>query len=541
MAQTHGFVLPFSNGRRQQNAPSAHLDGHRTDLITEGSVDAARPTADLDTTRLELDAVPASVVERAVVGVEPATITPEGFARWSRRYVRWLALADTVIGVGVTLVVTSLIGLNSNAQRYILAAVFGLLTWPLMVAVMLGYARSRVGIARDEARSVLYAATAVVVGIAFFCGLFQHAAMLKTVVLGIPFAAATSLVVRWVSRRSLVRSQAQGQRVRTVVIAGTVSAVVALRDRFASEPDKGVGVIGACVPAADVSRAQSLGIDVLGTLEDVPSVARRYACDAIAVTSDESTRDEYLRNLSWALQKDGVELLVDPGLVEVSRTRMHVRPLTGFPLLHIQQPRFDGWQRVAKRAADVTLTGAGLLVAAPLFLAIAVAIKLQDGGPVIFRQSRVGRDGNPFTMYKFRTMVTNAEELKQDLIRLNESANHLFKLKRDPRITKLGGFLRKFSLDELPQLFNVLGGSMSLVGPRPHLADEVARMSQLAHRRARVTPGVTGLWQVSGRSDLNETEAVRLDLRYVENWSLSLDLLILWRTASAVLMRRGAH
>ncbi|MGI8457546.1 MAG: sugar transferase [Propionibacteriaceae bacterium] len=519
MAQTHGFVLPLARGRRQQNASTAQVDGRDgigSDLLT---------------------------IERTAVGlvVDESPVAADGFARWSRRYVQRLALADTVIGVGVTLIVTSRLGLNTNGGRYTLAAVFGLLTWPLMVTMMAGYARSRVGIARDEARSVFYAATAVVVGIAFFCGFFGHSSMLKTVVLGIPFAAATSLVVRVVTRRSLVRSQARGQRIRTVVIAGTFAAVTALRDRFASEPDKGVGVIGACVPAADVARARGLGLEVLGTLDDVADVARRHACDAIAVTSDESTREDYLRNLAWSLQKDGVELLVDPGLVEVARARMHVRPLTGFPLLHIQQPRFDGWQRIVKRAADITMTGLGLILAAPVLLLIAVAIKVQDGGPVIFRQSRIGRDGAPFTMYKFRTMVTNAEELKRDLIRLNESANHLFKLRRDPRITKLGGFLRQFSLDELPQLFNVLGGSMSLVGPRPHLADEIARMPQLAHRRARVTPGVTGLWQVSGRSELNETEAVRLDLRYVENWSLSLDLLILWRTASAVLMRRGAH
>jgi lipopolysaccharide/colanic/teichoic acid biosynthesis glycosyltransferase len=195
---------------------------------------------------------------------------------------------------------------------------------------------------------------------------------------------------------------------------------------------------------------------------------------------------------------------------------------------------------VVKRASDLLLTSVGLLIISPLMLGIAAVIKLQDGGAVIFRQVRVGRGGELFTMLKFRSMVIDAEARKMDLLPLNEGNGALFKLRDDPRITRLGKFLRDFSLDELPQLFNVLGGSMSLVGPRPHLADELARMPREASRRSLVTPGLTGLWQVSGRSDLEEDDAIKLDLRYVENWSLTLDLLILWKTAWAVLGRRGA-
>jgi lipopolysaccharide/colanic/teichoic acid biosynthesis glycosyltransferase len=188
----------------------------------------------------------------------------------------------------------------------------------------------------------------------------------------------------------------------------------------------------------------------------------------------------------------------------------------------------------------VGLTSIGLVVISPLLLLIALAIKLQDGGPVIFRQTRVGRGGETFTMLKFRSMVTDAEARKQDLQALNEGNGALFKLSEDPRITRLGRFLRRFSLDELPQLFNVLGGTMSLVGPRPHLEEEIARMPREAVRRSLVTPGLTGLWQISGRSNLGVEDSIRLDLRYVENWSLTLDLLIMLKTASAVLARRGA-
>jgi len=219
---------------------------------------------------------------------------------------------------------------------------------------------------------------------------------------------------------------------------------------------------------------------------------------------------------------------------------MHIRPLMGFPLLHVEEPHFKGWRWAVKRVSDIVLTSIGLLIISPVMLAIAAGVKFQDGGPVIFRQARIGREGKPFTMLKFRSMVVDAEERKLELMEHNEGKGGLFKLSQDPRVTRLGQFLRSFSLDELPQLFNVLGGSMSLVGPRPHLASELAQMPSEASRRSLVTPGLTGLWQVSGRSDLEGDDAIRLDLRYVENWSLSLDLQILWKTISAVMAKRGA-
>jgi exopolysaccharide biosynthesis polyprenyl glycosylphosphotransferase len=299
-------------------------------------------------------------------------------------------------------------------------------------------------------------------------------------------------------------------------------------------------VIGACIPGPELLQAVDMSVPVLGNLDEVSRVVRQFECDAVAVTSDEATRYNYLRELSWALEGTGVEMLVDPGLVEVAGPRMHIRPLMGFPLLHVEEPHFTGWRRLAKRCTDIVLAGIGLIMISPLLLTIALAVKLQDGGPVIFRQTRVGRGGKPFTMLKFRSMVIDAEARKDALMAKNEGKGGLFKLKHDPRITRLGRILRDFSLDELPQLFNVLDGSMSLVGPRPHLAHELAQMPSEASRRSLVTPGLTGLWQVSGRSDLEGDDAVRLDLRYVENWSFTLDLLILWKTASAVLARRGA-
>ena len=334
--------------------------------------------------------------------------------------------------------------------------------------------------------------------------------------------------------------QSRGRSLRHVLVVGGFGAAQQLSERIQREPDAGMKVIGVCLPSSELPRPVVDGIPVLGSLGQAPEVVRNMGCDAVAVTSDDATRNNYLRELAWSLEGAGVELLVDPGLVEVAGPRMHIRPLMGFPLLHVEEPHFTGWRRLVKRATDIVLSSIGLLIISPLMLAIAAVVKLQDGGPVVFRQARIGRDGRPFTMLKFRSMVADAEERKLELMVHNEGKGGLFKLSRDPRVTRFGRFLRSFSLDELPQLFNVLAGSMSLVGPRPHLASELAQMPSEAIRRSLVTPGLTGLWQVSGRSNLEGDDAIRLDLRYVENWSLTLDLLILWKTMSAVLARRGA-
>jgi exopolysaccharide biosynthesis polyprenyl glycosylphosphotransferase len=228
--------------------------------------------------------------------------------------------------------------------------------------------------------------------------------------------------------------------------------------------------------------------------------------------------------------------------MEVAGPRLHIRPFTGLPLLHVEEPEFSGARRVVKGAVDKTIAAFALVMFAPLLFAIGLAIRVTSSGPAIFRQTRIGKDGREFTMFKFRTMVNDAEARRAELVGQNERAEGLlFKIKQDPRVTPVGRVLRKLSLDELPQLMNVLGGSMSLVGPRPPLPEEVALYEDDVRRRLLVKPGLTGLWQISGRSDLTWDESVRLDLRYVENWSLTLDLMILWKTAFAVVRSAGAY
>ena len=469
------------------------------------------------------------------------------FAVWSRRYLLALASADAIIG-GLAAAVPASISNTLSGQPYTVGmlGLIGMVVWPTAIAFRHGYRRGEIGLGLDELRAVMRAGMVVVVASALPTGFAgagdEHTlyALLKLVVVAVPFAILVSLGCRFLARRVLASLQRAGRGVRNVLVVGSFEAAQHLSKRIRDEPC-GMKVFGVCLPSAELPRPVIDGVPVLGTLGQVAEVVRTLGCDTVAVTSDDATRISYLRELSWSLEGAGVELLVDPGLVEVAGPRMRIRPLIGFPLLHVEEPRFSGWRRILKRATDLVVTSIVLVLAAPLMLGIAAAVKLYDGGPVLFRQIRVGRGGRPFTMFKFRSMVVDAEAYKDELMPLNEAGGALFKLSSDPRVTRLGRVLREFSLDELPQLFNVLGGSMSLVGPRPHLADEVARMPQEAVRRSLVTPGMTGLWQVSGRSTLAAEDSIRLDLRYVENWSLAFDLLILLKTATVVLTKRGAH
>jgi exopolysaccharide biosynthesis polyprenyl glycosylphosphotransferase len=505
-----------------------------------------------------LDDAPTLRVERREVAssqqlalADRAVPASKRFAAWSRRYLMILIVADAIIG-GIAAAVPASIsdtlsGESGNNAVFELLLV-GLLVWPAALAVRRGYRRDRIGVGLDEPRAVLRTGSTVVVAVALPVGFMAIPtgestlyALLKLVVFSVPFAVILSLAARFLARKALHHLQRNGRSIRHIVVVGSFAAAQQLTERIQREPYGGMKVVGVCLPTAELPRPVVDGIPVLGNLNQVAGVVQALGCDGVAVTSDDATRHRYLRELAWSLEGAGVELLVDPGLIEVAGPRMHIRPLMGFPLVHVEEPHFTGWRRLVKRISDIVLTSVGLIVIGPVMVVIATVVKLQDGGPVLFRQQRVGRGGESFTMLKFRSMVPDAEDRKLQLMPHNEGNGGLFKMRDDPRITPFGRFLRDFSLDELPQLFNVLAGSMSLVGPRPHLASELAQMPREAVRRSLVTPGLTGLWQVSGRSDLEGDDAVRLDLHYVENWSLALDLLIMWKTASAVLAKRGAR
>jgi exopolysaccharide biosynthesis polyprenyl glycosylphosphotransferase len=529
-----------------------HPDSHETETSLADTGEAVDFLEESPTLRLEsLDLARDDQLRAA----EPAVTVPSSkrFTTWSRRYLVLIASADALVGGISAAVPASISDTLSWGNKVTLLCMLGLVIWPAAIALCRGYRRNRIGIGFDEPGAVMRAGMVVVVAGALPAGLMAVPtgtldptgaltlyALLKLVATGTPFAVLLSLLVRFFARRTLHLLQRHGRSLRHVLVVGSFGAAQQLSERIQREPDAGMKVIGLCLPSVELPRPVVDGIPVLGSLRQVSEVVRAMGCDAVAVTSDDATRYSYLRELAWSLEGADVELLVDPGLVEVAGPRMHIRPLLGFPLLHVEEPHFTGWRRIVKRISDLVLTSFGLLIISPLLVVIAAVVKLQDGGPVIFRQARIGRDGKPFTMLKFRSMVVDAEDHKLELMQHNEGKGGLFKLSADPRVTRFGRLLRSFSLDELPQLFNVLTGAMSLVGPRPHLASELAQMPSEASRRSLVTPGLTGLWQVSGRSDLEGNDAIRLDLRYVENWSLTLDLQILWKTISAVLAKRGA-
>jgi len=280
---------------------------------------------------------------------------------------------------------------------------------------------------------------------------------------------------------------------------------------------------------------------VYGGLDEISAAVRHIGADTVAVLACPEIDGIKLRSLAWQLEETGTELCVSPALLDVAGPRMTVRPTAGLTLLHVDHPQLSGFRLLLKGMFDKIVAGLALLVLAPVLLILAATIWLHDGGPALFTQIRVGKNGKVFRIYKFRTMIVDAEARRAQLLSSSDTDGILFKLRRDPRVTAVGAHLRRWSIDELPQLLNVLLGDMSLVGPRPALPGEAARYADHVRRRLVVKPGLTGLWQVNGRSDLPWDESVRLDLRYVENWSFTLDLQILWKTISVLLRGSGAY
>jgi exopolysaccharide biosynthesis polyprenyl glycosylphosphotransferase len=475
--------------------------------------------------------------------------------RWMRRYVMAAIAVDLLAAVAalVTAVFIRLDPVVSTAAAPLaaLSPLVGIapltavvpLAWVVLVHASRGYEPGELGAGSEEFRSLLRAGLLLVAGISFTSYAFDLDVSRSLVVIAVPLMVALGAVGRYGLRRRVHALRAQGRCLRSVVVVGRERAVLDLVQQLRRERHCGMEVVGACVPdPAGAHLLRNEGIETVGDLDHVALVARALDADAVAVTSSSETAAAYLRRLSWQLEGAGVELLVAPGLTEIAGPRMHMRPFIGLPLVHVEEPEFRGPKRWVKGGLDRLVAGLAIVLLAPLLAAIALAVRLDSRGPILFRQVRIGRGGREFVMLKFRSMVADAEARREELLARNQNADGLlFKVSDDPRVTRVGRLLRRFSLDELPQLFNVFSGRMSLVGPRPPLPAEVALYDSSVSRRLLVKPGLTGLWQVSGRSDLSWDESVRLDLRYVENWSLLLDVMILWKTAFAVLRADGAY
>jgi exopolysaccharide biosynthesis polyprenyl glycosylphosphotransferase len=357
----------------------------------------------------------------------------------------------------------------------------------------------------------------------------------------IPVGAVLQMLARYAVRRAVHHRRARGEWTSTILAVGTSESVRHLVEATRRNPLAGLVVVGACVEDAEPNSMLARGVPVLGDVNRAADVAADIGADVVAVAGS-GLGPQRIRQLGWQLEGTGRNMVMAPGLTEVAGPRVHVTPVEGLPLMWVDQPQFTGPARLAKRALDIALSSLLLVVAAPFLILIGLLVRLTSPGPALYKSKRAGMNGRLITVYKFRSMYVDAEARRAELVERNEvPGGVLFKMRADPRVTPFGRILRKLSMDELPQLLNVLGGSMSLVGPRPPLPDEVERYHSHVHRRLLVKPGMTGLWQVSGRSDLSWDEAVRLDLYYVENWSLGFDLAIILRTIWAVLRSRGAY
>ncbi|MDQ0381982.1 exopolysaccharide biosynthesis polyprenyl glycosylphosphotransferase [Amycolatopsis thermophila] len=476
--------------------------------------------------------------------VDPGeTATPRAAVQpWETRYRGYVILAD-VVATMLVIVTGALLILDITGRPYFLHASGTAFAILCSLPINRAWSQHVLGEGTEEfrrlGRSLLMAA--VVVALAGL--LFGALDVQPWVFFAVPAVAVIAFPLRYALRQVLHRARRAGQCMHSVIAAGSPQTLRDLIERTRAESHVGWQVSAVCTATGQGERAggEIGGIAVAGRLHELAEQVRRGGYRVVAITSDPYWTPERLQQLAWDLEGTGAELVVAPVLMDIAGPRLNVSGVLGMPLLRVSAPTFTGGRRIVKDVVDRLGAAAILALAAPLLAAIATLIKLNDRGPVFYRQLRVGRDGRAFTMVKFRTMVTGADRMRSGLLGDNEGSGPLFKLRRDPRITRVGAVLRRYSLDELPQLFNVLGGTMSLVGPRPPLPAETENYERAARRKLLVKPGMTGLWQVSGRSDLSWEESVRLDLRYVEDWSLALDMAILWKTFRAVTGGRGAY
>jgi exopolysaccharide biosynthesis polyprenyl glycosylphosphotransferase len=492
------------------------------------------------------DSPAVAVPPPTAVEAEPKTLPAAGhlLTRWQRRYAALVCMSDLIVIVaGVTAMIVIDMPIGSDSQRAHVVSgmsaagllLIGLLATHAWDPRILGYGTAEL---KRLSRAVVGSGVLLaLVGVAF-----TVVSVRVWVLVAIPLIGTGCAAARYGLRKWLHRRRRQGRCLLSTLAVGGYEEITDLVDRTIRDPHFGWVVAGACTPNSLGPDGTSMiqGVPVVGDLDDVAAVAGSGRYQVVAVAPTPGWGPARLHRLSWALENTAVELAVHPGLMEIAGPRLHIAPVDGMPLLRLTEPRFTGFARLLKNVVDRTFAVLLLTLLCPLLLAIALAVRL-DGGPVLYFQERVGVGGRLFRMVKFRSMVVGADAKRDELAATNDGSGPLFKIHHDPRVTRVGAFLRRYSLDELPQVFNVLTGSMSLVGPRPPLPSEVQTYGVDAQRRLLVRPGMTGLWQVSGRSDLSWEESVRLDLRYVENWSLALDAAILWKTIGAVLGGRGAY
>jgi len=459
---------------------------------------------------------------------------------WEKHYLRRAALADFACAIMGVFAAAQLRFGDGVTGTYLALSLALPVAWLGALWLAGGYDVRFIGTGSDEFRKVLNAGVGLTAAIAIFSYAINIELSRGYLLIALPSTTTFDLIIRYTIRRRLHRQRTAGRCLLSMVAVGHEAAVTNLVKELGRDRYHGLTVVGACV--ADPSQCDEVaGVPVYGGLDDVTAAVHAFGADTVAVLACPEMDGIRLRSLAWELQKTGTDLCVSPALLDVAGPRTTIRPTAGLTLLHVDHPQLSGTRLVLKDLFDRCVAAAALILLFPLMAVIGTMIRLHDRGPALFTQARVGKDGRIFRIYKFRTMVVEAEQRREELRASRDTDEIRFKLRKDPRVTKLGAHLRRWSMDELPQLLNVLLGDMSLVGPRPDLLDDAAKYADHVRRRLVVKPGITGLWQVNGRSDLSSEESVRLDLRYVENWSFALDLQIMCKTISAMVGKTGAY
>lgn len=470
--------------------------------------------------------------------------------QWERRYRARLRVSDTAV-VLLSCILASLLPLLASSPGILLADPWVLARVPLSAALLWAgtlslfntRAASIMGAGAAEYTRVAHATGLAFGVLAMVFVLFEWDGIRSQLFLALPLGTLALIASRWGHRRWLLHQREAGRYAsRTVVVGARDDVEYAIRT-LGPDGVRGYRVVGATVLDDDRNELTvgTVTYPVVHGTDAVAGAASALQADTILVASQPAGDPSYVKRLAWQLEGTAAELVLSSRIADVAGPRMSLNPVDGLPLIHVKIPTFEGGAHIIKRALDIVTSTLALVLFAPFALAIAIAIKMDDGGPLFFSQPRVGRDGRIFRMVKFRSMRVDAESELAALLDANEGAGPLFKLKDDPRVTRVGRILRRYSLDEVPQFWNVLRSEMSVVGPRPPLPSEVTAYDGTVSRRLYIKPGITGPWQVGGRSDLSWDESVRLDLRYVENWSVLDDLTLMWRTARVMVKHEGAY
>ena len=489
---------------------------------------------------------------RAVPGIRPrpGPIAPRQV--WRRRYARVLRVTDVaVVVVAVALAqwirfgAVPGVGAGFLEAKYWLVSAAFILVWVLFLAIYRTRSPKILGAGPEEYRGVCGATIAAFGAIAIVSMLTQFDLARGYLAIALPLGTVGLLASRWIARQVVVAKRRHGHYLTSVLVVGEPGPAQALVKSLARTPEYGYAVVGVCFPGHALGKTdvpQIDGVPVFTENDDLAAVIAASGADTVALTATDRLGPQGISDLSWQLEGLDVDLVVSPGMVGLAGPRLTMRPVSDLPLIHLDKPQYDGAKQFEKRAFDVCFSLVVLILTAPLMIAAGLTVKLTSRGPMFYRSARIGMDGHPFEMIKIRTMVVGADQQREHLAKMNEAhGGVIFKIRRDPRVTRVGRFLRRYSIDELPQFLNVLRGEMSVVGPRPPLPSEVEAYDQRVRRRLLVRPGITGLWQISGRSDLSWDDFVRLDLSYVENWSMMNDLIIAVKTVRVVFSGAGAY